>query len=80
MAGSRTTCTSPETASTPNHSSITGPKALPTVPVPQRWMANSADSTHTAIGSTHSLTAGATTCRPSTAPSTEMAGVITLSP
>ena len=70
----------PITASTVNHTAITGPNSLPTTPVPKRWIANSAVSTAIAIGSTSEARLGTATFRPSTAESTEIAGVIMLSP
>ena len=63
-----------------NHTSITGPNSLPTTPVPKRWMKNSPVSTAIAIGSTSEDRLGTATFRPSTAESTEIAGVIMLSP
>jgi hypothetical protein len=59
---------------------MTGPNSAPTVPVPRRCTMKSASSTVTAIGSTIDSSAGVATFRPSTALSTEIAGVITLSP
>ena len=63
-----------------NQSTITGPNITPTRWVPKRCTRNRPSSTPTEIGSTHDLSAGATTSRPSAAPSTEIAGVMTLSP
>ena len=63
-----------------NHSAITGPNRRPTAPVPKRWMANSTVSTPSVIGSTIESSPGAATPRPSTAESTEIAGVIMPSP
>ena len=63
-----------------NQTSVTGPKALPMPPVPKRCTANSTVSTSKVIGITTSCSAGATTSRPSTADSTEIAGVMTPSP
>jgi hypothetical protein len=68
------------TARTTNHTSITGPKSLPTVPVPRFWMANSAIRMTIASGITQALSAGAATSRPSVADSTEIAGVMAPSP
>jgi hypothetical protein len=48
--------------------------------VPKRWIANSALSTATAIGSTIECRLGTATLTPSTAESTEIAGVIAPSP
>ncbi len=63
-----------------NHSTITGPKKAPTFAVPWLWMKNRNASTPSAIGITKWLTLGAATCRPSTAESTVIDGVIMLSP
>ena len=63
-----------------NHSAITGPKTRPTLPVPRHCTANSATMTTTLIGSTYCCSSGVETSRPSTADSTEIAGVITPSP
>jgi hypothetical protein len=48
--------------------------------VPKRCTANNATITASATGGTQSCKAGAMTPRPSTAPSTVMAGVMTPSP
>ncbi|MNV96529.1 hypothetical protein D3C71_1915480 [compost metagenome] len=45
-------CQPPRAASVPNHNSITGPNSLPIAPVPCDWIANSATSTTSAIGTT----------------------------
>ena len=73
-------CTRPSTASTPNHSSVIGPKKRPTTPVPKRWAANSTVRMTSVSGTTKRCSPGSTTSSPSTADSTEMAGVITPSP
>ncbi len=65
---------------TTNHSSMTGPKSRPTFCVPNRCATNSTTRMPTPIGSTALCTLGETTSMPSTADSTEMAGVMTLSP
>ncbi len=65
---------------TANHSTMTGPKSRPTLCVPNRCARNSTVKMATPIGSTASWTPGDTTLMPSTAESTEMAGVMTLSP
>ena len=70
----------PSTASTMNHSTMTGPNTLPTFSVPKRWPRNTPRSTTTTIGTTQWCRLGATTSSPSTADSTEIAGVITPSP
>ena len=78
--GSATILDKPSTASTPNQSIITGPNSLPTLAVPRRWMMNRKISTMSANGITKGLNAGVTTSSPSTAESTETAGVIAPSP
>src|SRR3546814_992752 len=70
----------PSTASAVNHRIVTGPNTLPTFSVPKRWAMNTANSTITTIGTIQACSCGATTSRPSTADSTEIAGVITPSP
>ena len=50
------------------------------LPVPSRCSENSTTITANASGTTQSRSAGAMTPRPSTAPSTVMAGVMTPSP
>jgi hypothetical protein len=59
---------------------ITGPNKAPTFAVPRAWMANRQIRMTTAIGITQGSKPGCTVVRPSTAESTEMAGVIMLSP
>ena len=63
-----------------NHSTITGPKKAPTRAVPWLWMRNRPAITPIVIGITNELNTGVATSRPSIAPSTEIAGVIMLSP
>ena len=63
-----------------NHTIITGPKSRPIVAVPRLCTGNSATMITAVIGTTKSLKSGSMTLRPSTADSTEMAGVIMLSP
>ena len=70
----------PAAASVRNQTIITGPNSRPTTCVPNRWIANSPVRTARAIGSTIELRLGAATLTPSTADSTEMAGVIMPSP
>ena len=79
-AGSRTSWFTPRAASVKNQTSMIGPNNRPTIPVPARWMENSASRITQVIGTTPSFKAGLATARPSTALSTEMAGVITPSP
>ena len=59
---------------------ITGPNRRPTAPVPKRWIANSTVRIASAIGTTSESSDGDTTSSPSTAESTEIAGVIMPSP
>ena len=80
MAGLRAMCTTPSTSSTTNHNTVIGPKKRPTLAVPKRWTTNSRVSTTSVTGTTKRCSAGAATSRPSTADSTEMAGVMTPSP
>jgi len=63
-----------------NHTTITGPNSRPTAPVPKRWMRNSTVMIAIVISTTNDSSAGAATFRPSTADSTEIAGVIIPSP
>jgi hypothetical protein len=70
----------PSPASTRNHSTVTGPNQRPTLAVPKRCTMNSAVSTSSDSGTTQRCSAGAATSRPSTAPSTDTAGVMTPSP
>jgi hypothetical protein len=65
---------------TANQATITGPNSRPTAAVPQRWIPNSTVSTPSAIGTTRCARLGVATFRPSTAESTEIAGVIIPSP
>ncbi len=70
----------PIAASEMNQIEVIGPNSLPIFSVPKRCTANTASSTTTVIGTMKACRPGAATSRPSTAPSTEMAGVITPSP
>ena len=70
----------PTAASDANHSAQTGPKSMPTKPVPCRWITNSTTSIPVAIGTMYGLNAAVPTSSPSTAESTEIAGVRTASP
>ena len=79
-SGSSTICRSPNSASVVNQTSITGPNNLPTSPVPRDWIANRPMRIRQVIGTTKLLSAGLATASPSTAESTEIAGVITPSP
>ena len=70
----------PRTAIVVNQMPIAGPNSTPTLPVPNRWMQNSTVSTASEIGITSLDRLGDATFRPSTADSTEIAGVIIPSP
>ncbi len=70
----------PIAASEMNQTDVIGPNALPIFSVPKRCAANTISSTTTVIGTMKACRPGAATSRPSTAPSTEIAGVITPSP
>ena len=70
----------PRTAIEMNQTAVRGPKIAPIPAVPCRCTANTAEMMMTAIGTTHCCSAGAAILRPSTAPSTEMAGVMMPSP
>ena len=65
---------------TANQVIITGPNTRPTAAVPRRWTVNSATMITAVIGTTRSPNDGSTILSPSTADSTEIAGVIMLSP
>ncbi|MCY1221822.1 hypothetical protein D9M72_338910 [compost metagenome] len=57
-----------------------GPNSLPMVAVPWRWIRNSAARITSVIGITNCDSCGAAISSPSTADSTEIAGVMTASP
>ncbi len=59
---------------------VSGPKNAATLAVPRDCIKNRPQSTTIAIGTTAFSSAGATSFKPSTADSTEIAGVITASP
>ena len=80
MAGACRMLNVPLTASTPNHITMTGPKIAPMPAVPWRCTRNSAINTTSAMGTTYGFREGAATSMPSTALSTEMAGVMIPSP
>ncbi|MOA22045.1 hypothetical protein D3C78_1425740 [compost metagenome] len=73
-------CHTPSRARQENHSSVIGPKNLPMPAVPRFCTANRASSTSSVKGRTNWRKCGETTSRPSTADSTEIAGVMTPSP
>ena len=71
----------PATAIATNQITVIGPKKAATCAVPRDCTANSADQDHD--GERHDVSArtpASTTLRPSTAESTEIAGVMTASP
>ena len=73
----------PDTPQAPiarNQTTITGPNSRPTAADPIRWVANSTTMITAVIGTTRCASDGCTTLSPSTADSTEIAGVIMLSP
>jgi hypothetical protein len=70
----------PKIAMTRNHSSITGPKARPMFSVPKRCVANKHDENQHRHGMTKGLSASVATLTPSSALSTEIAGVMMPSP
>ena len=78
--GCCTICAMPSRARIANHSTMMGPNALPTVPVPKRCAENSTTMIATPSGTTRCSKLGLTTPMPSIADITEMAGVITESP
>ncbi len=63
-----------------NQAIITGPNTRPTAEVPRRCTRNSATMITAVIGTTKSFNDGSMTSIPWTADSTEIAGVIMLSP
>ena len=79
-SGERATDSAPSDASTANQSSMIGPKARPMRSVPLRWIWNSATRMTRVMGTTEPPSPGAASSSPSTALSTEMAGVMTPSP
>jgi hypothetical protein len=70
----------PATPMATNHTTMTGPKSLPTRSVPRDWMRNSAARIATEIGTMNRCAAWVETPIPSTAEMTEIAGVIMPSP
>jgi hypothetical protein len=78
--GASAICNAPLAAMTANHKTITGPKRRPTRPVPPFCKRKSASNTTMVSGRTKRFSTGVAMPRPSTALSTEIAGVIMLSP
>jgi hypothetical protein len=79
-SGRRTIHGSPAAAMLANHTSIAGPKMAPTRAVPRRCTRKSPTRMATVMGTTNACSRVVATSRPSTAESTEMAGVMTPSP
>ncbi len=73
-------CDSPSAAITRNQTSVIGPKNTETRAVPWLCTQNRQTRIATVIGSTYWSKCGAMSSRPSTADSTEIAGVIAASP
>jgi len=71
---------SPSSARVANHTRTTGPKSRPTFSVPRRWTMNSPTRIAAVIGTTNGSKAGVAIFRPSTALSTDTAGVSIPSP
>ena len=65
----------PSSPSVTNHNSTTGPNNPPTFPVPNCWMVKSPIRITTDTGTAQCASMGALTERPSTALSTDIAGV-----
>ena len=73
-------CETPSAAMDAIQTRVIGPKNRPMPPVPRFCTTNRQNSTSKVRGMTPCLKWGDTTSRPSTADSTEMAGVMTPSP
>ena len=63
-----------------NQTRVVGPKILPTRAVPLRWIKKIPTKITMVIGTMYGAKKGVATCKPSTAESTEMAGVMIPSP
>ncbi len=70
----------PATAMATNQTSVIGPKKAATFAVPRDCTANNATRITTVIGTTYASNAGVTIFKPSTAESTDSAGVMMASP
>ena len=79
-AGCCTISVKPNTPRQTNQTSMMGPNTIPILPVPKRSTANKAEIRVSEIGIMKGSRSGESTFKPSTALSTEMAGVIMLSP
>ena len=80
IAGFATISTAPATAITMNQRIMIGAKKVATRAVPRDCTANSATRITTVSGSTYGPNAAVATSRPSTAESTDSAGVISVEP
>ena len=80
MSGCEATSLAPIAPMAANHTTMSGPNTRPTTAVPERWTANRTgqDRERERHGEMRRL--GAATLSPSTAESTEIAGVMMLSP
>src|SRR5690554_1585685 len=79
-AGYSMMCTTPEKPSTRNQTAVIGPNMIETLAVPNRCTKNTPTMMTRVMGTTQRAIPGCTNCTPSTADSTEMAGVIMASP
>ncbi len=79
-AGSWTIWETPSSASTTNQTSMIGPNSRPSVAVPRCWLTKSVTRIAAVMTSTNGSSPGTAISSPSTADSTEMAGVIMPSP
>jgi len=80
ILGRSTMCMTPSTAMQANHTSVMGPKNLPMPAVPRFCTRNRHSRMTSVMGMMNRCSAGDMTSIPSTADSTEMAGVMTPSP
>ena len=80
IAGPSISFDRPSNASTANQTIMIGPNTWPIAPVPRLCTRNSSTRMTIAMGMTQSASEVDTSSRPSTALSTEMAGVMTPSP
>ena len=80
ISGAPTILPRPSTASVTNQTTMIGPNTRPIAPVPRLCARKSTIRMTNAIGMTQSASDADTSSRPSTALSTEIAGVITPSP
>lgn len=80
MLGVCTTLLTPSAPMATNQRNMIGPNTTPTLCVPKRWARKRAMRTTSEIGTTADASPGATSSKPSTALSTDIAGVMMLSP